>query len=113
MPAQEIISTATVTKNGKKALANAFSYEQKTGKATFSGITFTGGGASEMPIAEYDETVPSTFSAVSGKVVNVVTIGNTLAISVKYKGNGKTVKVFSLHSIGTLGKEVVFAVCGL
>lgn len=111
MPAQEIISTATVTKNGKKALASAFSYEPKTGKATFSGITFTGGGASEMPIAEYDETVPSTFSAVSGKVVNVVTIGNTLAISVKYKGNGKTIKVFSLHSIGTLGKEVVFAVC--
>lgn len=111
MPAQEIISTATVTKNGKKALANAFSYEQKTGKATFSGITFTGGGASEMPIADYDETTPSTFSAVSGKVVNVVTIGNTLAISVKYKGTSKTVKVFSLHSIGTLGKEVVFAVC--
>ena len=110
MATQGIIATAQITKNGRRALAASYGYDIVNHKAVYRGITFTGGGVSELPLDDIDNAGVESFSASTGKISNIVTVGNTLRVFVSYNGNGTTARLFSLHCMYN-NTDIVFAVC--
>lgn len=110
MTAQGIITAAQLTKTGRMAMAASFGYDMVNKKAVYRGITFTGGGVSELSIDDIDNAGVESFSANEGKIRNVVSVGNTLRVYVSFHGNGIVARIFSLHCMYK-SKNVVFAVC--
>jgi len=110
MTAQGIITAAQITKTGRMAMAASFGYDMVNKKAVYRGITFTGGGVSELQIDDIDNAGVESFSASTGKIRNIVSVGNTLRVYVSFNGNGTVARIFSLHCMYK-SKNVVFAVC--